>query len=96
MNLMEEINTTLPVLLGAPELICTVHEDNQSRIKMEQAEIFSPCTKHIDLKYHHCRSFVKSKRVTIKCCRTEMQKADILTKNLNDALLFCLRHMLIG
>ena len=66
MNLMEEINTTLPVLLGDPELICTVHEDNQSRIKMEQADKFSPRTKHIAVKYHHFRSFVKSKRVTIK------------------------------
>ena len=38
MSLMEEINTTFPVLLGAPEFICTVHENNQSCIKMAQAE----------------------------------------------------------
>ena len=33
-SLMEEINTTFPVLLESPEFICTVHEDNQSCIKM--------------------------------------------------------------
>ena len=95
MILMEEINTTFPILLGAPEFIFTVHEYNQSCIKMAQADKFSPCTKHIALEYHHFRSFVKSKRVTIKYCRTEIQKADILTKPLSDALFFCLCHMLI-
>ena len=95
-SLMEEINTTFPILLGAPEFIFTVHEDNQSCIKMEQADKFSPRTKHIALKYHHFRSFVKSKRVAVKYFSTEMKKADILTKPLSDALFFCLCHMLIG
>ena len=96
MSLTEEINTTFPVFLGAPELICTVHEDNQSCIKMSQADKFSPRTKHIALKYHQFRSFVRSKRVTIKYCITEIQKADILKKTLSDALFFRFRHMLIG
>ena len=74
MNLMEEIKTTFPVLLGSPEFIYTVHEDNQSRIKMAQSDKLSSCTKHIALKYHHFRSFVKSKRVTIKYFGTKMQK----------------------
>ena len=71
MSLMEEINTTFPVLLGAPEFICTVHEDNQSCIKMAQTDKLSPCTKQIALKYHHFRSFIKSKWVTIKYYRTK-------------------------
>ena len=41
MNLMEEINSTFPVFLGAPEFICTVHENNQSRIKMAKADILT-------------------------------------------------------
>ena len=74
MNLMEETNTTFPDLLGAPELICTVHEDKESRIKMAQADKLSPHTKQIALKNHNFRSFVNPKRVTIKYCRTKIQK----------------------
>ena len=55
MILTEEINTTFHVFLGAPEFICTVHEDNQYCIKMSQSDKFSPHTKHIALKYHHFR-----------------------------------------
>ena len=79
MNLLEEINKTLPILLGAPKFICTVHEDNQSCIKMAQSPKFSIHTKHIALKYHHFKSFLKSKIVIIKYYRTEMQEADLLT-----------------
>ena len=96
MSLTKEIKTTFPVLLGYPEFICNIHEDNQSCIKMAQADKLSPRTKHTALKYHHFRSFVKSKRVTTKYYRTEMKKADILTKPLSDALFFRLRHMIIG
>ena len=96
MNLLEEINKTFPILLGASNIKFTVHKYNQSCINMSQSPKFSPRTKHIALKYHHFRSFVKSKRVIIKYCRTEMQKADLLTKPLNDNLFFRLRHILLG
>ena len=96
MTLLEEINKTFPVTLGAPDFVCTVHEDNQSCIKMAQSHRFTPRTKHIALKYHHFRSFVKAKRVTITYCRTELQKADLLTKPLSDALFFRLRSMVLG
>ena len=96
MNFLEEINKTFPILLGAPNFICTVHKDNQYYIKMAKSPKFSPRTKHIALKYHHFRSFVKFDRVIIKYCRTEMQKADLLTKPLNNHIFFRLYYMLLG
>lgn len=96
MTLMEEINEVFPLHISKPNFVCTVHEDNQSCIKMANSEKFTPRTKHIALKYHHFKQFVKSKRVAIQYCRTEEQKADILTKPLRDDLFFTLRFMLCG
>ena len=95
-TLLEEINKTFPVTLGAPDFVCTVHEDNQSCIKMAQSHMFTPRTKHIALKYHHFRSFVKAKRVIITYCRKELQKADLLTKPLSNAYYFRLCRMVLG
>ena len=98
MTLLEEINKHFPVVIGPPDFVTTVHEDNQSCIRMAQSEKFTPRTKHIALKYHHFRSFVKSDppRIRIQYCRTDVQKADILTKPLADYVFFCLRLLLLG
>ena len=95
MNFLEDINKTFPILFGSPNIICTVHEDNQYFIKMAQSPKFYPRTKHIALKCPHFRLFVKTERAIIKYCRTGMQKADLLTKTLNDHLFFRLCHMLL-
>ena len=66
---------------------------------MAMSEKFTPRTKHIALKYHHFRSFLHNKtgpKIQIQYCRTEDQKADILTKPLPDELFFRLRYMLSG
>ena len=96
MILLKGINNTFPILLGTPEFVCTVHELNKSCIEMAELDKFTLITKHIDLKYHHFRSFVKSKKVFIKYCRTRMQKADLLTKPLSDVIFIRLRIMIFG
>ena len=96
MTLLKEINKTFSVTPGASDFVCTVHKDNQSCIKMAQSHRFTPRTKHIALKYHQFSLFVKAKRVTITYCRTELQKADLLTKPLSDALFFRLLSMVLG
>ena len=95
-TLLKEINTVFPVHIKTPTFVCKVHEDNQSCITMATTHKFSPQTKHIALKYHHFRSYVKSGSIQISYCRTTEQKADILTKPLSDDLFFKLRYMLCG
>ena len=56
---------------------------------------FSPRTKHIELKYHHFRSHIKSGRVDIHYRPTDKQLANIFTKPLSKAF-FVLRYMLCG
>ncbi len=55
---------------------------------MANSEKITPRTKPIALKCHHFRLHVKNKKVTVNYCRTEYQKADLLTKPLCDELFF--------
>ena len=96
MTLMEEIHPVFPVHITKPNFVCKVHEDNQSCIKMANSDKFTPRTKHIALKYHHFRSHIKRGLIDVQYCRTEDQKADLLTKPLADELFFTLRYMLCG
>ena len=59
MTLMLEINKVFPLHIDLPNFYCKIWEDNQSCIAMTQKQKFSPRTKHIALKYHHFREFVK-------------------------------------
>ncbi|KAL7523465.1 hypothetical protein ACHAWF_000534 [Thalassiosira exigua] len=94
MTLMKELVEALPIASGKPNFVCKVHEDNQTYIKMALSDKFTSRTKHIVLKYHHFKSHVKRKEILIDYCRTENQKADLLTKPLADELFFRLRFML--
>ena len=94
MTLMEEIHPIFPVHITQPNFVCKVHEDNQSCIKMANSDKFTPRTKHIALKYHHFKSHVKDKKILIDYCRTEDQKADLLTKPLSDEAFFRLRFIM--
>ena len=96
MKMMEEIHDVFPLHVNKPNFVCTVHEDNQSCIRMATGNKFSPRTKHIALKYHHFKSHVKSGRVHVKYCPTTEQLADILTKPLPNEAFFTLRYMLCG
>ena len=96
MSLMEEIHHIFPVYIKEPNFVCKVHEDNQSCIKVANSTKFTPRIKHIALKYHHFKTHVNQKKITVEYCRTEDQKADLLTKPLSDELFFRLRYMLCG
>ena len=95
-TLLKEINKVFPVHAKTPKFVCKVHEDNQSSITMATLQKFTPCTKHITLKYHHFCSHIKSGAIQISYCRTTEQKADALTKPLANNLFFKIRYMLSG
>jgi hypothetical protein len=96
MTLMTELHTIFPVHINKPNFFCNVHEHDQSTIKMATSDKFTPCTKHIALKYHHFCSRVKNGHIEINYCPTEDQKAGLTTKPFTDAAFFRFRHMLIG
>jgi hypothetical protein len=87
-TLLQEIDKVFPMHVKTPTFMCKVHLDNQSCITMATSQKFTPCTKHIALKYHHFCSHVKPGAIQVRYCCTTEQKADILTKPLVDDLFF--------
>ena len=93
-NLIKELNSTLNFGMKDSELQCNLYEDNTSSITMAESQEFTPRTKHISLKYHWFRSFIKgpNKLINIIHVNTREQTADILTKPLDEALFIHLRR----
>ena len=97
MNLMIEISCVFDeVHMPKPEVHCKVFEDNRSAIAMAESSKFTPRTKHIALKYHHFKQYVKSKAIQIFPIDTKEQTADIFTKPLDDKSFLYLRKKLLG
>ena len=67
-TLLKEINKVFPVHVKTPMFVCKVNEDNQPCITMATLKTFTPCTKHIALKYHHFCSHVKRGAIQISYC----------------------------
>jgi len=96
LNLMEEIHQVIPLQHNDPKFFCKVWEDNRSCIKVAESPKFTPRTKHIALKYHHFRQFVKDGTIKIFPIDTLEQTADIFTKPLDKAKFEYLRKKLCG
>jgi hypothetical protein len=68
--------------LGFPQATIDLYEDNQACIALSKNPEDHKRTKHIQVKYHIIRDYVKNKDVNLKYCRTKEQWADIFTKSL--------------
>ena len=75
---------------------CKVFEDNSGAIEMAKVHKYRPRTKHLNVKLHHFRSWVKSKAVSIHAIASEEQLADYLTKPVNFETLSRLRKKVLG
>ena len=95
-GLLKELQEILEFTSETPTVHCTVFEDNKGCIDLVNAPRMRPRTKHIALKYHHFRSFVANKTISIQYVETSLQLADIFTKALGDVQFIKLRELLIG
>ena len=92
-KLVDQIDTT--------SVACTVFEDNASCLELAIAPKMRPRTKHINIKYHHFRSHIKSDQnpqgsIKILHVGTKEQVADIFTKPLTILPFQHLRKKLMG
>lgn len=60
-----------------------VYEDNQSCLKMVQNTNPNKRTKHIDVRYHFIKDYIKRGVISCQYCCSEEMIADALTKPLN-------------
>ena len=84
MRLIEEFKDKFDCenIITKPTIHCTLFEDNSGALELAQAPKMRPRTRHINIKYHHFREYVRRKMITIQSVRTTEQLADIFTKPL--------------
>ena len=59
-----------------------IYVDNKSAIELSKNPVQHGRSKHIDMKYHFLRDYVKKKVAKLQYCNTEEQVANIFTKAL--------------
>ena len=79
-----------------PKVYCTAFEDNNGALELANAPKMRARTKHINLVYHHFRSFVKRRIINIYPIDTTEQLADIFTKPLDVKTFIYLRKKIMG
>ncbi|CAM8885291.1 unnamed protein product [Rhodiola kirilowii] len=72
----------------------TIYCDNTSSIKLSKNPIFHGRTKHIKVRFHFLRDLVKEGEIDLLHCKTENQRADIMTKPLSLDLFLKMRELL--
>jgi hypothetical protein len=71
------------VICTKPYIYCKVFEDNSGALELARLPKLHPCTKHINVCYHHFRKHVRNGLIKIFSVGTEKQIADALTKALS-------------
>lgn len=69
--------------------------DNQAAIAISENDVHHARTKHIDIRHHFVRDYIKNKQVQLKWISTQDQLADIFTKGLSKIRFNHLRKLLV-
>jgi Reverse transcriptase (RNA-dependent DNA polymerase)/GAG-pre-integrase domain len=96
-NLLQELRKAgFDYSPNKPRLFCKAFEDNAGALELATHPKIRPRTKHINIKYHHFRQFVKDGTIEIYKISSNDQQADILTKGLPEQSFTYLRHKIMG
>ena len=69
-RLLHKLQIVAPFPDSAPTIHCIIFEDNKGCINLVKAPKMRLRTKHIALKYHHFRSFVRDKTASVQYIET--------------------------
>ena len=95
-ELLKELESVIPRSKNNPEIHCLIFEDNMGSINLVKRTRMRPRTKHISLKYHHFREYVRRGLVSVNHIDKKKQITEILTKVLTDPQYLKLRNFLTG
>jgi hypothetical protein len=97
MNILQEMKGLKYAIGGTnPKVHCKVFEDNSGALEMAKVHKFRPRTKHINIKYHHFRSYVNDDSISIHPITSANNPADMLTKGLGVNKLRTNRFRVLG
>jgi hypothetical protein len=97
MNLLEETARELPweTSKERPKVHCKLFEDNSGALEMARLPKMRPRTKHLCVKMHHFREYVRQGKVSIHKIPTRFQLGDIATKAQPEPLFVSQRESLL-
>ena len=85
-----------PIESAKAEALCEVFEDNSGALEIARTHKFRPRTKHLNVKLHHFQSYVVNNAIKITKVSTDLQRADYLTKPVNEDILVRHRKIVMG
>jgi len=86
LNILNELNSNINYVI--------IHVDNKAAIYNCQNQSINKRSKHIDIKYHHIRSFIKITKIKLKYIKSNDNIADEFTKFLNNTLMDNFRNLI--
>lgn len=95
-TILQELSSTCNISITAAQTHSTVFEDNKGCVDLIAAPTMRPHSRHIAIKYHHFREYVRNGQIRIKWISTDHQLADIFTKPLPLNKFITLRTKLLG
>ena len=97
MHLLQEMKTRgYNVVVTKPRVLCRVFEDNSGALEMANVHKFRPRTKHLNIKFHHFRSYVDDKSISIHPIESANNLAYMLPKGQPLAILRVHRLHIMG
>ena len=99
MNLLQELKDEgFTVTSPIPKIHCKAFEGNSGALELAKTPKMRPRTKHINIVYHHFRSFVKGEnpKISVHAIGTLDQTGDIFTKPLDQNLFQRHRKKIMG
>jgi hypothetical protein len=97
MQILQEMKAFgFPVESTKPKVHCRVFEDNSGALQMATIHKHRARTKHLNVKLHFFRDFVTRGDVSIHAVGTDNQRADYLTKAVNEEILVRHRKVIMG
>ena len=97
MQLLEELQQFgFQVSSKVAEVKCEVFEDNSGALEMAKVHKYRPRTKHLNVKLHHFRDYIKQGKIILKSIKSIDQLADYLTKPVSEDILTRLRNLVMG
>ena len=97
MHLIKELaQQDFKTLSTKPRVYCKAFEDNSGALELARTPKLRPRTKHINIVYHHFRSYVREGSIQLHSISTRDQIGDIFTKPLSKDIFTRHRKKLLG